>query len=97
MISRRLNVTFEDGKTIIDGIPSILYFSAMNHGVGQLYLGDEPVTGLIEVGINAKSNNYKIYPIELRLQLAVKRFEQEGDKNDLHGNADGVDKNADGV
>jgi hypothetical protein len=51
----KMNVRFEDGKTIIDGIPELLYINEECYGVGQLFLGEKQETGLRSIDIHAST------------------------------------------
>lgn len=91
---KKLNVTFENGKTIIDGIPSILYLNSSNHGVGQLFNGEKVITGLQKVSIQADTDTF----ISQDLRIMVKRNDQkEGEPLDLHRDVDSDRKDTDGV
>jgi len=51
----KMKVRFEDGRTIIDGIPALLYINEKGIGVGQLFLGENQETGLRAVDIHAST------------------------------------------
>lgn len=62
---KKLNVTFENGKTIIDGAPSLLYLSKEGRGIGQLYSNGQPVGKLISLNISAHTNDFATYDIKV--------------------------------
>jgi len=74
-MSQRLKVTFENGKTIIDGIPALLYINSDGRGVGQLYKNGKRLTHLQKVNIQAEQTE-KICPVICEVRFAV-RQEQE--------------------
>lgn len=65
MISRNIKVTFEDGKTIIEGTPALLFISAEGHGVGQLYKDGKCITHLQKVNIQAQQDYVTTYETKI--------------------------------
>lgn len=74
---KKPNVTFENGKTIIDGIPAILYINGEGNGVGKLYHNGKKIEGLQEVNLNAKTNDF----VKHDIKLVVIKEEQDGEIN----------------
>jgi len=62
--NQKLNVTFENGKTIIEGTPALLYINCNGYGVGQLYKNGEQLTHLIKIDIHAEINNQTTYDVK---------------------------------
>jgi hypothetical protein len=60
-----MEVKFENGKTIIDGVPALLYINEKGHGVGQIYKNGEKLTGLQKVSINAETDTFTTYDVRL--------------------------------
>lgn len=65
MIGQKMDVTFEGGKTIIEGTPALLFISSDGRGVGQLYDNGKRVTKLREVKIESKTNDFSTYDVKV--------------------------------
>lgn len=78
-MGQRLKVTFENGKTIIDGIPALLYINNNGRGVGQLYKNGKQLTHLQKVNIQTEQTE-KICPVTCEVKFAVQQ-EQEAIMN----------------
>lgn len=87
-----MEVKFENGKTIIDGTPALLYLNEKGHGVGQIYRNGERLTGLIKVNIEAETDRFTTFDVKLNvtrnkpetviIHTDEQTFEIEVDNND---------------
>lgn len=71
-----MNVYFEDGKTIIDGIPDILYFNESGRGVGSLFRRTEKLQNIINLKIEANSDTC----LRSALKLTIETYEARKNK-----------------
>ena len=59
-----LKVTFENGKIIIEGNPTMLYINENGTGCGQLFINGIREFGIIDLKIEAKTDDFATHEIK---------------------------------